>query len=160
MVTSSSTSGPTYSLTQEGSKKQGEIGPVMSDTTTLKRSPAASSPAAKLRAPCPHVKKKPPSGTQLRRRHARGQTACQGAQCTHRRKSANVQSSSTTSCREAKNGNFDDASKEEDDTGCDTAAGPELSPSRAFAQFPIHSPNGSRARPAGASRRGVRGAAS
>jgi hypothetical protein len=131
----------------------------MSDTTTLKRRPAAGSPAAKLHAPCPHVKKKPPSGTQPHRRHARGQTACRGAQSTHRRKSAEVQSISTTSCREAKNGNFDDASKEEDDACCDTAVGPELSPSRAFAQFPIHPPNGSRARPAGASHRGVRGAA-
>jgi hypothetical protein len=89
----------------------------------------------------PHMKKKPPSGMQPRRRHARGQTTCRGAQSTHRRKSAEVQSSSTTSCREAKNENFDDTSKEEDDTGCDTVAAPELSPSRDFAQFPIHPPN-------------------
>ena len=90
----------------------------MGDTTTLKNrrsalpnrggrpwthSPTGGSLAAKLRAPCSNVKKKPPTGTQPRRRHARGQTARLGSQHMHKRKSAVAESSTTRSCREAEN---------------------------------------------------------
>ena len=59
--------------------------------------------AAKLHAPCSHLKKKPPIGTQPRCRLARGQTARLGSQHTHKRKSILAESSTTRSCREVEN---------------------------------------------------------